>query len=187
MQIILVRHGRPAHSATPWSTPVGMKTWVERYNAANIAAGECPERLVQLAGSVGVVLCSSLLRCVESRSCLSCECSQEPDPLFAEAHLPYPDWSLPLMPSRIWRVAFRAAWFYGFANHTEHVGESGRRASAAGDKLIQLAEAHDSVLLVGHRIMNMLIAKQLLRRGWRGPAFPLLAKYWDASHYHKPR
>ncbi len=185
MQIVLVRHGRPAHSAAPWSTPAGMKTWVERYNAAKIATDERPETLVQLAGSVGVVLCSSLLRCVESRSCLSCECCHEPDPLFAEAHLPYPDWPIPLMPSRVWRIAFRTAWFCGFANHTEHVDGSTQRASAAADKLIQLAEAHDSVLLMGHRIMNMLIAKQLRKRGWSGPTLPLLAKYWEAIHYHK--
>jgi broad specificity phosphatase PhoE len=185
MQIILVRHGRPAHSAAPWSTPAGMKTWVERYNAANIAAEERPERLVELAGSAGVVLCSSLLRCVESRSCLSCECGHEPDPLFAEAHLPYPDWPAPLMPSRVWRLAFRAAWFCGFADHTEPVEESTRRASAAAEKLVQLAEEHGSVLLIGHRVMNMLIAKQLRKQGWDGPALPLLAKYWGASHYYK--
>lgn len=163
-----------------------MRSWVERYNAANIAAGERPESLVQLADSVGVVLSSSLLRCVESRSCLRCESCHEPDPLFAEAHLPYPDWTAPLMPSPVWRLVFRTAWFYGFADHTEHVDESTRRASAAAEKLIQLAEAHESVLLIGHKIMNMLIAKQLRQRGWRGPALPLFAKYWEASHYHKP-
>ncbi len=92
MQIILVRHGRPDHGAARWSTPIGMKAWVARYNAAAVATGERPDSLVELAGSVGIVVCSSLQRCVESRSQLACDCCQEPDPLFAEAHLPYPDW-----------------------------------------------------------------------------------------------
>ena len=99
MQIILVRHGRPDHGAARWSTPVGMKTWVERYNAAEVVAAERPDSLVALAGSVGIVVCSSLQRCIESRSHLECDCCELPDPLFAEPHLPYPEWGLPLLPS----------------------------------------------------------------------------------------
>lgn len=185
MQIILVRHGRPDHGAARWSTPVGMKTWVERYNAAEVVAAERPDSLVALAGSVGIVVCSSLQRCIESRSHLECDCCERPDPLFAEAHLPYPDWGLPLLPSRFWRLVFRTAWFLGFARHTEHIGESTRRASAAAERLIELAEANESVLLMGHKIMNALIARQLRQRGWRGPALPLLTSYWQPSRYSK--
>lgn len=185
MQIILVRHGRPDHGAARWSTPAGMKHWVERYNAAAVVGTERPHALMQLADSVGVVVCSSLQRCVESRSHLKCDCRQEPDPLFAEAHLPYPDWGAPLLPSRIWRVTFRTAWFLGFSSHTEHVKVSSRRAGAAADRLIELAELHGSVLLMGHKIMNVLIARQLRRRGWHGPVFPLLTSYWQPSRYHK--
>lgn len=183
MQIILVRHGRPDHGAARWSTPIGMKAWVARYNAAAVATGERPDSLVELAGSVGIVVCSSLQRCVESRSQLACDCCQEPDPLFAEAHLPYPDWGLPLLPSRFWRLVFRGAWFLGFSSHTEPVGESTDRARAAADRLIALAEEHGSVLLMGHKIMNALIARELRRRGWKGSMFPLLSGYWQPSRY----
>lgn len=183
MQIILVRHGRPDHGAARWSTPAGMKRWVERYNAAAVVGGERPDSLVRLADSVGVVVCSSLQRCVESRSHLRCDCEQTPDPLFAEAHLPYPDWGVPLLPSRFWRIAFRSAWFLGYSNHTEPVDESTRRASAAADRLIELARSHGSVLLMGHKIMNALIAHQLRRRGWDGPVFPLLSGYWHPNRY----
>ncbi|BAP77733.1 fructose-2,6-bisphosphatase [Pseudomonas sp. Choline-3u-10] len=185
MQIILVRHGRPDHSADPWSTPAGMKDWVERYNAASVVAGERPESLLRLADAAGTVVCSSLMRCVESREHLNCRCLHQPDPLFAEAHLPYPNWAYPLMPSRVWRITFRTAWFLGFARHTEPVSESKRRASAAADKLIELAETHGSVLLMGHKIMNALIATQLRRRGWHGPPLPLLSGYWHPSRYRK--
>lgn len=185
MQIILVRHGRPDHSGASWSTPAGMKTWVERYNAANVVGHERPEALRRLAGTAEAVVCSSLMRCVESRQHLLCECSIEPDPLFAEAHLPYTNWRFPLMPSRFWRLTFRAAWFLGFASNTEPVSESRRRASAAADKLIELAHSHETVLLMGHKIMNALIAAELRRRGWKGPALPLLSGYWHPSRYHK--
>jgi broad specificity phosphatase PhoE len=186
MQIILVRHGRPDHSGASWSTPAGMKTWVERYNAANVVGHERPDTLKQMAATADMVVCSSLLRCVESREHLHCECSTEPDPLFIEAHLPHPEWTFPLMPSRFWRLAFRAAWFLGFARNTEPVSESRRRASAAADKLIELAQTHGNVLLMGHKIMNALIATELRQRGWKGPAIPLLSGYWHPSRYHKP-
>lgn len=185
MQIILVRHGRPDHGAASWSTPVGMKTWVERYNAASVVGHERPESLRKLAGTAQAVVCSSLMRCVESRDHLHCECSIEPDPLFAEAHLPYPEWRFPLLPSRLWRLAFRSAWFLGFASNTEPVSESRRRAGAAAEKLIELAESHGDVLLMGHKIMNALIATELRRRGWKGPAMPLLSGYWHPSRYYK--
>jgi hypothetical protein len=38
---------------------------------------------------------------------------------------------------------------------------------------------------MGHKIMNALIARQLRRRGWRGPALPLLTGYWQPSRYSK--
>jgi broad specificity phosphatase PhoE len=184
MQIILVRHGRPDHGGASWSTPAGMKTWIERYNAASVVADERPDTLKRLADSADLVVCSSLLRCVQSRAHLSCECISEPDPLFAEAHLPYPEWNFPLMPSRFWRLAFRSAWFFGFASNTEPVRESRRRACDAAEKLIELAETHGSVLLMGHKIMNALIATELRRRGWKGPVLPLLSGYWHPSRYH---
>lgn len=162
-----------------------MKAWVERYNAASIVPSERPDSLQQLAETAGVVVCSSLTRCVESRAHLGCECAHDPDPVFAEAHLPYPDWAFPLMPSRLWRVSFRTAWFLGFARHTEPVRESKKRAGAAADKLIALAESHGSVLLMGHKVMNALIAAQLRKRGWHGPAMPLLSGYWQPNRYRK--
>lgn len=163
-----------------------MKDWVERYNAASVVACERPDALTQLAKASNVVVCSSLLRCVESRAHLGCDCRAEPDPVYAEAHLPYPDWAFPLLPSRIWRLAFRSAWFFGFSRHTESVRESRLRASAAADKLVELAQAHGNVLLMGHKIMNALIASELRSRGWHGPAVPLLSGYWHPSRYRLP-
>lgn len=185
MEIILVRHGRPDHDAEPWSTPAGMKNWVERYNAASVVASERPDSLRELAGTAGAVVCSSLTRCVESRAHLGCECVHDPDPVFAEAHLPYPGWAYPTMPSRLWRMSFRTAWFFGFASNTEPVSESKKRAGVAADKLIALAETHGSVLLMGHKVMNALIATQLRKRGWRGPVMPLLSGFWKPNRYHK--
>ena len=82
---------------------------------------------------------------------------------------------------------FRSAWFLGFAAHTESIGSSSVRAGQAADRLIELAERHGSVLLLGHGIMNVLIAWQLRKRGWRGPLHLLLKDYWKPSIYRKER
>ncbi|WP_349572441.1 histidine phosphatase family protein [Azotobacter salinestris] len=185
MRIILVRHGRPDHSAARWCSPAQMKDWIACYNEADVAGHELPDRLVALAAEAGVVVCSSVARCVQSRALLGTDCCRQPDPLFAEAHLPYPDWPFPRLPASLWRLLFRSAWFCGFARHTEPIRESNRRAGAAADRLVQLAEAHGSVLLMGHGIMNVLIARQLRRRGWAGPRHLLMKGYWHASVYRK--
>ncbi|TBW10618.1 fructose-2,6-bisphosphatase [Azotobacter chroococcum subsp. isscasi] len=185
MRIILVRHGRPEHSAARWCSPAQMKDWIARYNEADVAGDEMPDRLVALAAEAGTVACSSVARCVQSRAFLDVDCCLQPDPLFAEAHLPYLDWPFPRLPPSLWRLLFRSAWFCGFARHTEPIGESNRRAGAAAERLIQLAEAHGSVLLMGHGIMNVLIARQLRKRGWAGPLHLLMRGYWHASVYRK--
>lgn len=185
MQIILVRHGRPEHSSPRWCTPAQMKDWIERYNEAEVAVREAPARLAELAATAGAVVCSPSARCRQSRDCLGLGACPAPDPVFAEAHLPYPDWSFPRLPPSLWRLLFRSAWFCGFARHTEPIAESRQRAEAAAQRLIALAETHGSVLLMGHGIMNLLIARQLRRHGWSGPMPLLMRGYWHASVYRK--
>lgn len=185
MQIILVRHGRPDHRNPRWCTPREMKDWVARYNAAKVVVDEAPSGVRQLAASADLVVCSSLSRCEQSRSELIQTHPHTSDSIFAEAHLPYPDWPFPRLPARLWRLLFRAAWFLGFARHTESIRVSDRRAEQAAERLITLAEQHGTVLLMGHGIMNILIARHLRRRGWRGPLHLTLKHYWEPATYRR--
>ena len=57
------------------------------------------------------------------------------------------------------------------------------RAHYAAGRLVTLAKKNGSVFLVGHGIMTMLIAKQLLSMGWVGPKRPV-NKYWQFSVYY---
>jgi hypothetical protein len=41
-----------------------------------------------------------------------------------------------------------------------------------------MAEAHGTVLLVGHGLVNYLIAQQLRANGWRGPSKPG-KRFWE--------
>ncbi|WP_434457024.1 fructose-2,6-bisphosphatase [Stutzerimonas urumqiensis] len=185
MQIILVRHGRPDHRNPRWCTPREMKTWIARYNAARVVVGEAPPAVRALASQAGWVVCSSLSRCMQSRSQLVQGPQHAGDALFAEAHLPYLDWDFPRLPARFWRLVFRGAWFLGFSRHTESVRVSDRRARVAAEQLIALAETHGRVLLMGHGIMNILIGRHLRRLGWSGPLHLFLRPYWSPSVYEK--
>jgi hypothetical protein len=57
------------------------------------------------------------------------------------------------------------------------------RVSLAAEKLIQLAKSHDSVLLIGHGIINRYLAKELISKGWSGGAAPGGNKYWGYRYW----
>jgi len=58
------------------------------------------------------------------------------------------------------------------------------RARNAAERPIELARENGSVFLVGHGIMTMLIARQLLTLGWTGPKCSA-NKYWQFNVYHE--
>ena len=134
-----------------------------------------------------MVITSSLSRCIQSADCLPGIQACGSDKVFAEAHLPYVEWRWPKLPPKAWRILFRAGWFLGFSANTESIARSNVRAKAAAAKLIEMAEANDSVLLMGHGIMNILIAWHLRKHGWKGPRMLILRDYWHASVYRKEK
>jgi broad specificity phosphatase PhoE len=77
---------------------------------------------------------------------------------------------------------FRLAWFCGFDSRAETASMAAQRAGEGAEKLISLAQEAEAVFLVGHGVMNSLIAKQLLTRGARGPRLTH-SRYWDCSIY----
>jgi hypothetical protein len=105
--------------------------------------------------------------------------------VFCEADLPYGHWNIPKLPLSVWGVLFRLAWFCGYSSNVESLLRAEARALCAAKRLLALARKNGSVFLVGHGIMNMLIAKQLLAMGWSGPKRPV-NKYWQFSVYHAP-
>lgn len=185
MQIILVRHGKPDHSGTKWLSPREMMEWVEGYQKADVLCRKLPADLVELASSAGVLVCSSLSRCMQSLNHLAGERRYTCDKTFAEAHLPGFDLPWPKLPVKMWRLMLRSAWFLGLSTHTESIFASNRRAKQAADKLIALAQEHGSVLLMGHGIMNVLIAHHLRKQGWAGPLHLILKDFWHPTVYRK--
>ena len=73
-------------------------------------------------------------------------------------------------------------WLPDGSGIAESVGKARGRARAASRRLVGLAEAHGSVLLVGHGMFNTLIASELNAAGWEGSRWPS-GGYWSAAIY----
>ncbi len=106
--------------------------------------------------------------------------------LFREAELPQRHLAgLRLSPFH-WALLLRLLWLCGYSRQAESRLAANQRAQAAAARLISLAEHGDGpVLLMGHGIMNRLIARTLRQQGWverknagRG--------YWEAAIYCSP-
>lgn len=163
-----------------------LREWVRRYDQAPLDRGHPPPReLFEIAESADCIATSTLRRSLESARWLAPDRELVSERHFCEAglpgRLPLP---LPLGPDA-WTLAARLAWLCGWSPGSETLRQADRRARAAAEQLAALARGGGSVLLLGHGIINGMIARHLRRRGYRGPhAFG--GTYW-ASYQFEPR
>lgn len=183
MKIILMRHGKPVLANTGWVTPVEMEQWIEHYNFAEVEADGVPPTSLILASSAACVVASTSRRALSTVHALGHTVCIA-DTVFCEAQLPFTLWRFPRLPPFVWAAFFRLLWFLGYSRDSESVEVAKARAKAATHQLIALADTggQSPVLLVGHGIMNRLIAKELIALGWSGIS-QQESKYWRASVY----
>jgi hypothetical protein len=181
LDIALARHGPLALEDQPWITPQKFGAWIERYQCASIDSSDPPEQ-IKLIAAQATIVCSTALRCLESAQRIAPGREILADALYREADLPHSLWAHPKLPAAIWAGVFRAAWFGGFSAGAESYGEATLRARSAAQQLMILARARGPVLMMGHGIVNLLIARQLLALGWRGPKRPSTG-HWRCSRY----
>ena len=179
-KIILMRHGKPLLPGTGWIAPAEMGRWIESYNRSEIAAESIPAISLDLASSASCVAASTLPRALLSVQALG-QMPSVTDAVFCEATLPFATWRRPRLPPAMWAAFFRLAWFFGYSRGSDSFRATQARSKMAAEKLVDLAKA-GSVLLVGHGIMNRLIAKELVAMGWSGPQ-KHKNHYWSASVY----
>jgi len=185
MQITLVRHGKPDLRLDSWLTPMAMQDWLRHYDQAGIVAGAVPATTQAQASAAGQLASSTLPRCVQSAQLLAQGRAVLSEEVFCEAELPWPRWLYSKLPPLAWGAMFRLAWFHGLSTHARPRPQTAQRARQAAQRLIQLARQHDSVLLVGHGLMILLIARELLSLGWHGPPRPA-SGYWQCNTYQAP-
>ncbi len=183
MKIILIRHGKPSFDMRKKFCQSKLAVELDTYNAAGLAADSFPPKALHATLQYSTeVFSSNLQRALESAAKIVPEADIVTSPLFREAPLPR-QISIPFhLSAKTWAVIARTLWFLGYAGGVESYSQARQRATEATHKLIEQARDVGSTALIGHGIMNLLIAKQLLNQGWRGPRKPESC-YWGCSIY----
>ncbi|MCZ4059366.1 histidine phosphatase family protein [Pantoea sp. LMR881] len=182
MTIILMRHGKPDHQTGGRCSAQALADWCEAYDLALVSDAP-PERSINIARQASVVVCSPLPRARSSLTQLGLH-PQEIDDLFSEVAIPLLRSDRVQLPTTLWLALLRLLWLCGYAGESESVLHARNRASLAADKLIAFSR-HGTVLLLGHGIMNKLIARELRKRGWQAEKHAS-SRHWSSAIYHRP-
>ncbi len=178
MRIILMRHGKPDVQYYSLLTAKDFKTWIYDYDHVSLCENSYPSpEIISLANNSRVIVCSNLKRSTESAKKLGVQVHRS-EPIFREMQIPYISVPIIRLPAKIWSNIFRALWFCGFSKNTESLSKADTRAEHAASELEKIAAENDSVLFVGHRFLNIFIARHLISKGWSGPKNPS-PEFWS--------
>ena len=185
MKIILARHGRLAWD---FRTPIpghALAEWLRGEADAPLHKSPGPSaELERLSREAHCLVTSPLRRSRDSAQLLAPTAPPLIDPCFREAELPSAIRSGLRLRPEMWAWLARSAWFCGWSAGVESFEAARARASRAASVLTGHAEEFGAVVLVGHGLMNILIARRLRAAGWRGPRFPS-PQYWTFGVYER--
>lgn len=180
MEIILLRHGNPEVELKGYINASELKKLTITYAESGIK--DFPPETLKDQFTSHYVVCSNLERSIHSAKKLNFKQIHLSDALFKESDIPYFNQSIIKLPVMTWLVILRILWLFGFNKNGESIKQAKNRAKYASKKLIELAEEHEKVILIGHGLMNRLIAKQLNYKNWKGPVSPG-KRYWEFGIY----
>jgi broad specificity phosphatase PhoE len=171
MKIVIMRHGKPTTDLNAltrkWLSPHNIGEIVNAYELVGLNTEHTPNAETKnIANLCKITLSSDLPRAIESLKMLG-QTSYENDRIFRESTLPNVSWHQPKLSFFTWAVIFRVFWLFGFSKNGESIKVAKQRAKIGAKQLHDLAFKHDSVLLLGHGIINRLLTKELTNRGWR--------------------
>jgi broad specificity phosphatase PhoE len=182
-RIILIRHGRPAIATNPRTNHNEFRRYIDAYEAAGLdPASAPPEELQDLVKELDAIFTSGKPRSQDSARALAPHAELIADPLFVEAPLASP--RIPLLRMQVpkWAVMARLLWHAGYHPEIENYGRAKQRAARAADILIQRARADGAAALVAHGYFNLMIGRELSRRGFRSTGSHR-ARFWNAVIY----
>ena len=182
MEIILLRHGEPELEFKGYIYAQKFKILVKKYIQTGIK--DSPPKKLKNVFSSYYVVCSELKRSQQSAEKLEFIKINFSSNLFDETGIPHYDNSFIKLPVGFWLIYYRLIWLLGFNKNGESFSLAKKRATKAAEKLIILAHENDKIIVVGHGLMNRLIAKELRRKDWKGPSSPS-KKYWQYGQYNK--
>lgn len=183
MKIILLRHGKPDIPDLGKLRASEFQLWIQAYNAAPLNIKSRPSKeLIEIASRCNSIVCSNLRRSIDSARLLGEKDIQCIDAIFREFELPYSSFPSPKLSPGVWSVLHRVLWFMGQASHCESLSTAKQRVTSAANILHNKAVSHNTVLFVGHSLLNSFIAKKLIAKGWHG-SISIFSKHWEFSVY----
>ncbi len=185
MEISLIRHGKSLLTDNRKITCIEFKKWTAKYDENGVFSEQFyPLAALEKVKTAKIVVTSDLKRSVESAKLLNSGAGIVSDCLFRETELPHPSvnlFNIKFKPE-IWAVILRLLWFCGYSNECESLVRARDRAITAAKQLMEYANEHKSVVLVGHGFFNRLIAKELQKHGWKGRR-RAGSKHWSCTAY----
>lgn len=171
MKIILMRHGRPELDLNGFKSqkmsPIRVGDIVAEYKNTALAIDSMPPvKALEVSKNCVRAICSDLPRAVDSINRLEISGGISIDPEFRESSMPYLKWEKPHLSFFSWCVIFRLLWLLGFAKNGEPIHIVKKRAKGCAIKLFEGQNSDDTVLLLGHGILNRFIGSELKKRGW---------------------
>jgi broad specificity phosphatase PhoE len=181
-RITLARHGRPVLDLQTRIPGHGLAAWLEAERVAPLDPSSRPGvDLERLARSARHLIASPLRRSRDSALLLAPAAALTIEDDVREAALPSAFRSSWYLPPYVWAGVARAAWFCGWSAGVESFRAARQRAVRAARRLRALAQQGD-VVVIGHGLMNALIAAQFRALGWQGPRFPS-GSHWGFGGY----
>jgi broad specificity phosphatase PhoE len=181
--IYLARHGPSALVPRGWLSAAQFRQHLHDYDAAGLMeAARVPDRLIEVATRSDLIIHSPLLRATQTVGLIDAASeSSRPRRSWAElveAAQPAPDIRGLRLPLAGWDGLTRILWLLGLSGTVEPRQGAVTRARTVADRLAALSSSREgeyrTILVVGHGFQNVLIARELRRRGWQGPRLPSL-------------
>ncbi|MCF6323384.1 MAG: histidine phosphatase family protein [Gammaproteobacteria bacterium] len=171
MKIIVMRHGKPVFDLDALKnkriSSNSLSLIIDQYESTNVDDSDRPhDEALQIAQTCRAALSSDLPRAITSIKLLGLEDINTIDKCFRESPFPYLNWNKPRLSFFTWAIIFRLMWLAGFSKNGESFRAAKIRAQPGAKKLINLANKHGTVLLLGHGIMNRLVIKALKENRW---------------------
>lgn len=165
-KIILIRHGKVDIKDYNNISANQFEKWIFEYNNSDIKSDfSSNDEIKNLLNETDILICSNLKRSIQSIE-IFYKIPFETNDIFNEAELPYSNWNLLKLNPKVWLIFFRILWFFGYSQNCESYKKTKQRAKKATERLIELSKQNETVILVGHGIMNKLIQKELILQQW---------------------
>jgi len=184
VKIVLMRHGPSEYCLQQKQSAAQLSEAVRAYRDGGLhPMAEVPAASLQESKQCRFVVCSGLPRAQQSLNLMDIS-ADVADDLFNESDLPYFYLPFLVMPLMWWAILFRALSTLGLTRNGESLSCLKQRALQAATQLECNAAEHESVLLMGHGLMNHFIGKSLQAHGWQR-SFRGGSDHWGYSVYEK--